>query len=460
VPELNDEDYADVASQDVVEKIRDRDPLRDEELDALRSLKRLEFEFLSRDASYLVVKGPRDGRPDPPHSARKSVPRAYVRMLLAQIDEKVEEHPVIKGLMVPARGYAEMICSRLSVLAADRVFRLEPGDVHCSHKEEACALPSLPFHWQNEEGPSFKRLHLSGNSQDPCVEISNASPLALLYYGRALDGGRARLGHHQIPFLATLKIAYGAALSRDRLRQNSEKIARSLSYELNIRNGVVVELDAPVVGPDISLTRRAPVVVKEVHYPRTKVQYEVSILFGFASQVTDDPPLAFLSYYQALEYFFSTFMRQRAIEAISRELRGLSFDAASTDSKQRVLRAAEGAVSRTEHHQLRVLVKEYARTSELEDFFSRDWGDYFSDSGPIRGVPAVNIKNTGQNLSDQIADRIYQVRNRIVHSKNDPKYRDRRVLLPRSAESNALTPDVLLVRLVATEAIAASQFLP
>lgn len=460
MPELSDEDYADVTSQDVVEKIGARDPLRDEELEALQSLKRLEFELLSRDAFYLVFKGPRDDRTAPPHSARKSVPRAYVRMLLGQIDGKVDEHPVIKGLMVPARGYAEMICSRLSVLAADKAFRLEPGDMNCIHKEEGRSLPSLPFHWPNEEGQSFKRLHLSGNGHDPCVEISNASPLALLYYGRAFDSGRARLGHHQIPFLATLKIAYGAALSRDRLRQNSERIARSLSYELNFRNGVVVELDAPAVGPDISLARRTPAAFKEVHYPRAKVQYEVSILFGFASQVTDDPPLAFLSYYQALEYFFSTFTRQRAIEAIRRELRNPAFDVASAESMQRVLRAAEGAVSRTEHHQLRVLVKEYARASELEDFFSRDWGNYFSDNGPIRGVPAVNAKNTGQNLPDQIADRIYQVRNRIVHSKNDPKYRDRRVLLPRSAESNALTPDVLLVRLLATEAIAASQFLP
>lgn len=460
MPELGDEDYADVTAQDVVEKIRDRDPLRDEELDALQALKRLGFEFLSRDKVYLVFKGPGDARPAPPHSSRKFVPRAYVRMLLGQIDEKVEEHSVIKGLMVPARGYAELICSRLSVMAADKAFRLDSGGVECIHKHDACALPSLPFRWPSEEGQSFKRLHLSGNGNDaPCVEISNASPLALLYYGRAFDGGRARLGYRQIPFLSTLKIAYGTALNRDQLRQNSEKIARSLIYELNFRNGVVVELDAPALGPDIALARRAPEVFKEVRYPRTTVQYEVSILFGFASQVADDPPLAFLSYYQALEYFFPVFMRERAIKGIRRELRDPAFDEASTESLLRVLGAAEGAFPRTEQHQLRVLVKEYARAGKLEDFFSRNWGNYFSNKGPIKGVPSVNVKNTGQNLSEQVADRIYQIRNRIVHSKDDPKYGDARVLLPRSAESNALTPDVLLVRLLATEAIAARQLL-
>jgi hypothetical protein len=459
VPELSDEDYADVADEDVVEKNHDRDPLRDEEVDVLHLLKGLGFELISRDKAYLAFKGPWDVRPTPPHSSRRFVPRAHVRMLLDQLNERIEEHPAIKGLMIPAKGYAELICSRLSVMTADRAFRLESSALDCIHSEQSHALSSLPFRWPSEEGQSFRRLHLSGQAGDPCVEISNASPLAMLYYGRVSDSGRARLGYRQIPFVGTLKIAYNSDSSRDQLGKDSEEIARSLIYELNVCNSVIMELDAPDAGPDVAVARRPPEVSERVRYPRTRVQYEVSNLFGFASQVADDPPIAFLSYYQALEYFFPSFIQQSTIKDIRRELRAPAFDDASNDSLLRLLRAAQGSISLSEQKQLRMLVNEYVRFGQLEEFFSRDWGDYFSHKGPIKGVPSVNPRNTGQSLPDQVADRVYQIRNRIVHSKDDPKYGAARVLLPRSAESNALTPDVLLVRLLATEAIAASQIL-
>jgi hypothetical protein len=66
-------------------------------------------------------------------------------------------------------------------------------------------------------------------------------------------------------------------------------------------------------------------------------------------------------------------------------------------------------------------------------------------------VPYIS-RNAEQSLSDQVADRVYQIRNRIVHAKKDRRFAP--ALLPRSTESNALIPDVLLVRLLATEAIA------
>jgi hypothetical protein len=79
-------------------------------------------------------------------------------------------------------------------------------------------------------------------------------------------------------------------------------------------------------------------------------------------------------------------------------------------------------------------------------------GELFSNNGPIRNVPAVNLKDGDQDLSDRVADRVFIIRNRIVHAKDDRCYK---VLLPRSSEANTLTPDVLLVRLLTIEAISA-----
>jgi hypothetical protein len=133
-------------------------------------------------------------------------------------------------------------------------------------------------------------------------------------------------------------------------------------------------------------------------------------------------------------------------------LRDPMFDSSSDASMLKIVKAAAGPTGTREAYQLRAVIREYIRASRLDEFFQCDWGSYFTRHGPIKDVPHIDI-NGEKSLPEQVADRIYQIRNRIVHSKADSRWA--RVLLPRSSESNALTPDVLLVRLLATEAISA-----
>jgi hypothetical protein len=444
--EISTEDYL---------RLADRGPLlSDGENEAVALLASLGFEYVAHDKANLVFRRVRDNRLRLPFASRRSIPRSYVRMLLEQLGEKIEEHPAVTGLMIPSQGYVELISSQLLPALAKRVFRLEFNELDCIHKGPDRALPSLPYPWPEEEGADpVRRIHLSGKDGEPCIEISNASPLAMLFYGHIPEGSRVRLAYQRFPFLATMKIAGDPSPDRERLGRQSEETARSLIYELNVRNGIMVELDAPPAGPDLAMARRAPEVSTRIRYPRTMVKAEVAILFGFASQAASDPPQAFLSYYQALEYFIPTAIRQSAIKKIRRELRDPGFDESSDASLLRLVKAAEGPIAAAEPNQLRIVVNEYVRTSRLEEFFDRDWGGYFSTRGPIKGVPQISVKDTGQPLSQQVADRVYRIRNRIVHAKDASGFGQAGVLLPRSSESNALTPDVLLVRMLATEAV-------
>jgi hypothetical protein len=428
--------------------------LTDEEKKAVTLLADLGFEYMSHDKANLAFRQLRHSQMRLASSSRRLFPRAYVRVLLGQLGGKMEEHPVVTGLMVPSRGYVELICSRLEPNVAGRALRLEYNELDCAHKEADGVLPSFPYYWADEDGgESVKRVHLSGRNGQPCIEISNASPLAMLLYGHMSESARVRLAGPRFPFLATLKLAYDSAADRDQLGERSENAARSLIYELNVRNRIIVELDARPAGPDLAAARRTPEASDRIRYPRTNVQNEVAILFGFASQAAGDPPQAFLSYYQALEYFIPRAIRQSAINEIRRELRDPGFDEASEASLHRIVKAAAGPLTANKPHQLRIVIKEYVRTSRLEEFFDLDWGSYFTRRGPIKDVMHIT-KTADQSLSDQVADRVYQIRNRIVHAKDDPRFAQ--VLLPRSTEANALTPDVLLVRLLATEAISAS----
>ena len=152
---------------------------------------------------------------------------------------------------------------RLEPTTARRAFRLEIDDLDCLHKEPGVSLPSLPYHWPDEgDDGSAMRVHLSGRGEKPCIEISNASPLAMLMYGHIAESSRVRLAYPRFPFLATVKVSYAGAVDRGALGRQSEEIARSLGYELNVRNGVIMELDARPAGSDVTMGRWMPEVAR------------------------------------------------------------------------------------------------------------------------------------------------------------------------------------------------------
>jgi len=180
-------DYPRVTDPDSPGGNHAKGPLLDpEEKEAVALLGGLGFEYKSHDNVNLAF-----SRPQVSSSVKRSFPRAHVRTLMGQLGDQVEEHPAATGLMIPARGYVELIFSRLEPTLAARTFRLEHDQLNCAHEEPLNAMPSLPYHWPAEEGgESVKRVHLSGQYGRPCVELSNASPLAMLLYGHMAESGR------------------------------------------------------------------------------------------------------------------------------------------------------------------------------------------------------------------------------------------------------------------------------
>jgi hypothetical protein len=246
-------------------------------------------------------------------------------------------------------------------------------------------------------------------------------------------------------------------LEQELLIRRTDELVRSLVYELDIRNGKIVGSTVRPLPRSSKRLASPSNYLDRVRFPQVQIQPEVADLFNFAGHVYDNPPLAFLSYYQTLEYFIPAAVRQSTFKMIRRELRDPMFDRESDSSILRIVSAAERSSRLVEADQLRALVREYVRRNRLDEFFAMDWEVYFTKHGPISGVEAINPSNPTKDLGDQVADRIYQIRNRIVHAKDDPRYEDARVMLPRSREAEALRPDIELVRLLATEAILARQ---
>jgi hypothetical protein len=96
--------------------------------------------------------------------------------------------------------------------------------------------------------------------------------------------------------------------------------------------------------------------------------------------------------------------------------------------------------------------------SEIVEFIESDkrYLDHFcSKSQVIKGVQKIYLQGTQTDLRDQIADRLYAIRCRVVHTKQDGGGAEVELLLPSSREARSLNPDVQLMRLIAQKVLIA-----
>jgi hypothetical protein len=390
------------------------------------------------------------------------VPRSAIPDLIRQLEHKALENSSLVGFAIPNTGYVEVTVNTGTGpqdTAAASIFRREGDDIECVHKDIARMLPSMAYRASLSldkdrgamRGMISPRLHVSKSAEGPCIEISNASPLAMfLYEGSFIRSSR--------PFL-TIKIDHGTALEEDAIFAKSDPLIRSFIYELDVRNGVVLGLENRQQPTDHGAAlRHVWQAAHKVRYPETPIQYEAAELFNFGSRAQrDNPLLAFLSYYQVLEYFLPAAASNNIVEKVRRELRQTSFDREDDRSLRSLVHAVERHAKLPESEHLRTLVREYVRFDRLKEFFNADWGRYFTPKGPILKVQSLDLNGSPRDLANHVADRVYQIRNRIVHAKDDPRFEEARVLLPHSREAHALRPDVELVRLLAVEAIIVGQ---
>jgi hypothetical protein len=109
-----------------------------------------------------------------------------------------------------------------------------------------------------------------------------------------------------------------------------------------------------------------------------------------------------------------------------------------------------------ERSQLRAVVKACGDPDLIRDLLSMNQqrGEYFvrKKGGPARQV--LRPEMSDEDLLDAVSERVYEIRCRIVHTKDSNADEER--LLPFSQEADGLLPDIELVEDLARAALVAS----
>jgi hypothetical protein len=171
------------------------------------------------------------------------------------------------------------------------------------------------------------------------------------------------------------------------------------------------------------------------------------------------PLVRFLAYYQILEYYFPIYSRSKAITTLREKLKEIFGRVKDSDVADVVdaMRVNRRAMLGGEKDQLAHTIEHCVDPVELRSFLEdTEERTRFYGSDEALKISTINIPIGGSSYDprSEVALRVYEIRNRIVHTKS--QHDDLDPLLPFDPEVALLKHDIRLMHFLARSVLTAS----
>ena len=259
----------------------------------------------------------------------------------------------------------------------------------------------------------------------------------------------------------TLKITGCHVTTHESALALLNKAAGSVFFQLDLLTDIPISLENTrrrIAGG--RRPRLQPNQATELQYPKTQFDAAPLSLYWYGRSATGMPLLQFLAYYQVIEFYFPIYSQSEAQRKLKAILKDPTFRGDRDTDIARLLAAIH--VSRSgafgdERSQLRATLIECSDSEALRQFLEEDGErkDFFltkTKSLPYHKIP---LANPSVDLRNDVADRIYDIRCKIVHTKTDSRDGDVELLLPFSPEAEQLSIDIELVQYLAQQVLVA-----
>ncbi|MEY9867271.1 hypothetical protein ABIE66_002650 [Peribacillus sp. B2I2] len=172
---------------------------------------------------------------------------------------------------------------------------------------------------------------------------------------------------------------------------------------------------------------------------------------------SDLPLNQFLSFYQTIEYYFPIYSNIEAKQKIKRLLKDPLFDPNNDTKLTKILSIVQANRSGEigdERSQLKATVKHCIEDMDLREFILEnvERKEYFEkNNGKKLSACTINVKGKNNDIVNEVCERIYDIRCRIVHKKANGY--DGEMILPYSSENKYIKHDINLVEFVAQKVL-------
>ncbi|SCG80651.1 hypothetical protein GA0070609_6561 [Micromonospora echinaurantiaca] len=284
------------------------------------------------------------------------------------------------------------------------------------------------------------------------VELSPPSPgmqgLEIIRYRRPPSLNRS----------TTLKIRNVKLERHDDAVTLLESLSGALFFEVDLLYGGLFQLVR--FDRDVPIWSRQPKgTTTKLRLPKVQYAQEATALYEYGRTAVGTPLLEFQAFYQVIEYFFPLFSRAETLRRLRRQLSDPRFDLHDESHLNQVLAIASQSPRGFggEREQLKDTLDAVVEDSELREFIKADEDreKFLTEGKKIKDVTVINLLDAGNRLSRQAADRVYDIRCRVVHTKEDGGKSGAKMIVPGSRESKLLQHDIELVQFLAQKAIIA-----
>lgn len=198
-----------------------------------------------------------------------------------------------------------------------------------------------------------------------------------------------------------------------------------------------------------------------LEYPRTEYDSAPVSLYWYARSAVGMPLLQFLAYYQVIEFYYPTYSQAEARRRLKGILKDPTFRGDRDADIGRVLSAIQVTRSGAfgdERSQLKSTLTECIDPDGLREFITSDPQRAEFLSSKAKGLTDHRLPLTTPNadLRNDVAERIYEIRCKIVHTKTDARTGDLELLLPFSKEAEQLQFDIELAQYLAQQVLVAA----
>jgi len=238
-------------------------------------------------------------------------------------------------------------------------------------------------------------------------------------------------------------------------------IANSIFFQIDLLTNIPIHLSTDKdLQREIRLRRKA--IREDLKFVEPKFQYdsESISLYWYARIATNTPLLQYLAFYQVLEFYFPQYSAKEARERIKNLMKDPTFDRNSDKNVTKILdivkTSAKGKSIGDERSQIRATIMNCVDLSDLSDFFneSEERKNFFDDSKKGKSLvkQKISFNRKDHDVRTDIANRIYELRCRIVHTKEES---DTEILLPFSPDLTLIKYDIDLLEFVARKVLIA-----
>jgi hypothetical protein len=195
-------------------------------------------------------------------------------------------------------------------------------------------------------------------------------------------------------------------------------------------------------------------------FPKFEYDADPMTFYWYAVGAAQSPLIQFLGFYQSIEYYYNVFSEAVAKRIIRTVLKEPNFHPDRDADLARVIGAVKNNVSKgygSERAALRSTLKECVPDADMRAFIKEDdQRATFLSKDKLLKVQLINLSPTNTEIVREVADRIYDLRCRIVHAKPGDDERIPDPLLPYTPEEASLFHDISLARFCARKVIATS----